>query len=67
MPVNYEQAISIAVDRMRRARGKIERIHIVEVGEDEYILCTDLFLPQLSSEYEHFRVAKTIVIRKPGE
>lgn len=67
MPVNYEQAISIAVDRMRRAKGKIQRIHIVDIGDEEYILVTDLHLAELSQEYERFRVAKTIVIRKPGE
>ena len=54
------KAVATAIDRMRRAKGKIGILYIVEIEENGYILCTQAFLPQLSEHYEYFKIVKML-------
>ncbi len=62
-----DEAMSLAADRIRRAKGAIDILYIIEVADNEYIVSSAAYLPQLSKEYERFKVVKTLRIKRANE
>lgn len=63
MSNTLEEAIQIALARWKRIRFQhvdIRRLYICRVNCAQYIICTDLHLPQISEEYTTFEIVAVI-------
>jgi len=55
----FTNAIELAKDRLKRAEN-IQALTIVEVGDNLFIVITDLYILELSVQYERFNIIMRI-------
>jgi len=55
----FINALELAKDRLKRAEN-IQALTIVEVGDNLFIVITDLYILELSVQYERFNIIMRI-------